>query len=190
MIGSTGWGARASWFGSSLGFHWFYNLGSGCNFSLTQFPHLSIPISWWRLDEIIHTCLWKYSHYYYADSKKNKVDMYVQYVLTRRRCLSYQLVRKTWAGGQQVQQYEGREGNLMHVADKRLKNTSAFWAHCKSWCTEHLEKVVKTNMNTVSSDNETLKKHTPFGSVHVSCSPNKSVLSKQNYFGSIQSSSS
>lgn len=54
----------------------------------------------------------------------------------------------------------GKE-NLMHVADKRLKNISALLAHCKSSCAENLEKVVKTNMKTVSSNKEILDKHTP-----------------------------
>lgn len=54
----------------------------------------------------------------------------------------------------------GKE-NLMHVADKRLKNISALLAHCKSSCAENLEKVAKTNMKTVSSNKEILEKHTP-----------------------------
>lgn len=51
--------------------------------------------------------------------------------------------------------------NLTHVADGRSKNISALWACCKSSCAEHLEKVVKANMNPVSSNKETLKTHTP-----------------------------
>lgn len=82
------------------------------------------------------------------------------------------------------------KGNLnscsfMHVADKRLKNTPAIFWHTASLCAENLAKVVKTNTNTVSPNEEILKKHTPL-EAYLSTIPLICLsLSKHNYFGSI-----